>query len=259
MPPKKRNLNPDETPGVFSNMVQGFLTYVVDTKGESKATQRSYKYAFKHLAEYMLEEQHIGFGAITFSMMTTKMIENYVKWLAKERKNSNKTIDARLAAFGAFAKYAVNHNFEAAAHFQRELTAVERRKPEDVEVSYFTVPEVRILFDLPKHNTISGRRDATLFPFMFATAIRCQEVCDLQVKHVNFLDDGRARISIRGKGEAIRTVTICEDVAFALRRYMRYRHILDVPGMSSGGGEPSARRQRAHMMHGMSGAWRRTA
>ena len=222
--------SPDHMPGVFSSMVQDFLVYITTIKGQSEETKKSYKYAFKLLAIYMFDEHKISFENITFSMMTVDMVEGFVEWLSSGSHNcSGKTINVRLAAIRAFAKYAANHNFEAASRFQYEMTKVENRRCINDDWSYFTTQEIKILFDLPKHNTIAGRRDVTLLPFMFATAARAQEVCDLKVKDVDFLPNERAKIHITGKRQKKRTVTVCEEVAFSLKRYMKYRKIMDVP------------------------------
>lgn len=227
----KVQTNPDQTPGLFSAMVQDFLKYIVTTKGQSEKTKKAYKDAFRLLGIYMFEVHKVSFENITFSIMTVDRIETFMNWLSTDsRKCSAKTVNNRLAAIRSFAKYAVNHNLEAASRFQYNLSKVENKRLTDTEEwSYFTTQEVMILFDLPKHNTITGRRDTTLLPFMFATAARSQEVCDLKVCDVEFLTDGRAKIHIVGKGRKKRTVTICEDVTFSLKRYMKYRNILDSP------------------------------
>ena len=95
--------------------------------------------------------------------------------------------------------------------------------------SHFTIEEVRILIDLPKLNTQSGRRNATILTFMFASGCRAQELCDLQVKNVEFRPDGDAKISFLGKGRKRRNITIAPEVATVLKKYMKYRGILDVP------------------------------
>lgn len=221
---------PDRTPGVFSSMVQDFLEYIVATRNQSPATQRSYKLAFRLLARYMHDVRGVSFERITFSMMTVEEVEGFARWLSEPpRGSSGRTVNARLAAIRSFARYAANHNLEAASRFQHDMSKVENRRCADAEWSYFTTGEVAALFDLPKHNTAAGRRDATLLPFMFATAARCQEVCDLKVRDVEFLANGRARITITGKGGKRRLVTIGEDPAFSLRRYIRWRGIADVP------------------------------
>ena len=38
----KVQTNPDQTPGLFSAMVQDFLNYIVTTKGQSEKTKKAY-------------------------------------------------------------------------------------------------------------------------------------------------------------------------------------------------------------------------
>ena len=225
----KRNISANAKPGVPNIMLKDYLEHITMTKGYSEKTKISYKIAFKMFMIFMWEQYHTTVENLTFDMLDTKTIEEYLDWLESNRNNTCSTRNARLAAFKSFAKYAVNHDFEAASKFHLDMSRVDRKKGVELERAYFTTEEVKILIDLPKLNTISGRRDATLLPFMFATACRAQELCDLKTMDIEFLDNSRARITLHGKGSKTRKITVCPEIAQILARYMRYRRIMDIP------------------------------
>ena len=220
---------PDQTPGLVSCMLQDYLKYIVKTKGGSPNTRKSYKTSYRLLANYLWEEKHVSIEKISFSMLDISTLEGFLDWLADTRGNAFNTINNRLAAISAFSKYAVKHNFDAAAKFQKEVSNIERKRGKERDRSHFTVPEVKIILDSPKLNTISGRRDSVILVFMYATAARGQEVCDLRVRDLEFMPDGRCRVTLHGKGGKKRRVTVAADVAKALMKYMKYRKIQDIP------------------------------
>ena len=225
----KKIISANAKPGIPNIMLKDYLDHIMVAKGYSEKTKVSYKTAFKLFIIFMWEQHHTTVENITFDMLDTKTIEEYLDWLESNRGNSCSTRNTRLAALKSFAKYAVNHDFEAASKFHLNMSRVDRKKGVELERAFFSTKEVKILIDLPKLNTISGRRDATLLPFMFATACRAQELCDLKTKDIEFMENSRARITLHGKGSKNRKITVSPEVAQILSRYMRYRRIIDVP------------------------------
>ena len=49
------------------------------------------------------------------------------------------------------------------------------------------------------------------------------------VRDIQFIEEGRARITLHGKGNKTRRVTVCSEVAALLKKYMKFRRITDIP------------------------------
>lgn len=225
----RKKLSTDKQPGVFIKMLNDYVDYIIVGKGFSPHTKTSYKQAYRLLLQYIWDKKHISSEKITFDMLDISLIEDFLKWLENSLGNKFNTRNNRLAAIRSFAKYAVNHDFEAASKFYFIMSKIEAKKGLPEARAHFTTEEVRILIDLPKLNTKSGRRNATIFIFMFASGCRAQELCNLQVKNIDFRSDGHANVSFLGKGRKRRNITIAAEVAFVLKKYMKYRGIMDVP------------------------------
>lgn len=220
----------EKKPGVFLSLLETFITsYLITGRGLSENTKVSYSTAFRLLIEYMIKQTGTAAEDLTFAMFDRNRIDSFLEWLETERGNCAATRNNRLAAIKSFASYAENHDFEAAAKFANTVRKIEDKRGPATKRAFFTVQEVMILLDLPKLNTIAGRRDATLLHLMFATAARAQEMCDLKVRDVFFMEDGRARISITGKGRKNRKLIIHPDIARLLQKYIRYRGITAQP------------------------------
>ncbi len=220
----------DKKPGVFLSLLETFITsYLITGRGLSENTKASYSTAFRLLIEYMIEQTGTAAEDLTFAMLDRNRMDSFLEWLETERGNSAETRNNRLAAIKSFASYAENHDFIAAAKFANSVRKIEDKRGPAMKRAFFTVPEVMILLDLPKLNTIAGRRDVTLLHLMFATAARAQEMCDLKVRDVFFMVDGRARVSITGKGRKNRKLIIHPDIARLLQKYIRFRGITAQP------------------------------
>ena len=220
----------DNKPGIFLLMLEKYLTeYLVKVKGYSDKTKASYTISFRMFVIYVCELLKINSSEITFRQLTQEVIEGFLVWLENEKHNSVSTRNCRLAALKSFAKYAENHDFVSASGFASVMRKVESKRGPALKRAYFTIEELKIFLDLPKLNTISGRRDTTLLHLMFSTGARAQEMCDLKVKDVVFLDDERSRLTITGKGRKGRKVIVGPEITKLLKKYIRFRRIAESP------------------------------
>ncbi|WP_050578990.1 tyrosine-type recombinase/integrase [Sinorhizobium medicae] len=81
---------------------------------------------------------------------------------------------------------------------------------------HLTLQELDALVAAPDQRTARGRRDRTLLLFLGRTGARVSiNVCDLD------LDRARPQVLLRGKGRKERIVLIANDLARALRAFMR--------------------------------------
>ena len=218
----------DNKKEVFIDLLENFTTkYIVNAKGLSKNTIESYSTTFALFINFMKTQKGVCSNEITFSMLDNKCMCEFLDYLETDRGNSVKTRNQRLAAFKSFAKYAENYNFEASSKFSLIIRKIPYKRGKGKKRAYFNLAELKILFSLPNLNTISGRRDAVLLPFMFATGARAQEICDLRVRDVMLLSEGKAKITLHGKGMETRRVIVSQQITHILMKYIKSRHISD--------------------------------
>lgn len=198
------------------------VTYLPTAKGLSPATIVSYKATFRILMDFMYSVKGVPADKIDFNLLDDKLIVEFLDWLESARGCSVATRNQRLSAIAAFAKYAQNRDFDAAAVFRNGVLKVPRKKAPRKGRSSFTRDEVRILFGLPDAGTEIGLRDKTLLCFMYASGTRAQEVCDLTVGDIQFYPD-RAGINIHGKGQKARRIGIPFEASGILKKYIVHR------------------------------------
>ena len=170
-----------------------------------------------------------------FSTLTYEMLTAFLDWLETDRKCSAATRNVRLAALSSFAAYAQNRNFDAASVFLNSVRKIPLKKTPSAPRTYFTRDEVSILLRIPNSSTSEGRRDSMLLSLMYASGARAQEICDLKVRNIQFEKSG-TKLTITGKGNKTRRITIARSCAEMLRNYLAWRgieHKLDCHVFSS--------------------------
>lgn len=205
-----------------------FESYLPITKGLSAKTITSYKATFRLLFEFLYTEKKIPSNKVTFNKLNGEVLVDFLNWIETERKCSISTRNQRLSAIAAFAEYAQYREFEDAVIFNNTVKRIPKKKAPKEGRSFFTREELKVLFDIPSDYSRIGLRDKTLLCFMYASGMRAQEVCDLQVGDIQFYDD-RAGINVHGKGKKIRRIGIPKGSSDMLQRYIKYRGISDKP------------------------------
>lgn len=109
-------------------------------------------------------------------------------------------------------------------NFQRIL-AIPVMKTERKAIKPLSKEAVALILRQPDTSTLRGRRDATILCFLYDTAARVQEICDLRIKDVRL--DYPSSVIILGKGRKTRTVPILPATAQNLKSYLTETHMLE--------------------------------
>lgn len=209
----------------FYELLQDYFNeYLPVAKGLSESTIISYKATFRLLMEYMYNVRETTSDAITFSELTVDCISGFLDWLETDRKCSVSTRNQRLSAITAFSIYAQSRDFEDACIFRNSVSLIPKKKGVKNNRSYFTIDELKVLFELPNQNSYIGKRDYALLSFMYASGMRAQEVCNMTVGDIQFYSD-KASIKVLGKGRKVRRIGIPVQASKNLKKYIDYRKI----------------------------------
>ncbi len=91
--------------------------------------------------------------------------------------------------------------------------------PETISVS-----DVNRLIDIYDHSNYMNSRNLTLIDFMYSTACRVSELCDLRVSDLDFEEDF---VKLFGKGSKQRIVPIGSELKINLSKYLKFRDELN--------------------------------
>lgn len=199
--------------------------------------------AYRDTMRLLLTFTHERTGKLPFQLdladLNTELVEEFLTHLERDRRNSARTRNARLAAIHSLFRYAALRHPEHAALIQRVM-AIPAKRYDRVLVSFLSPEEVVALLDAPDRGTWIGRRDHALLLLAVQTGLRVSELTGLTVADLH-LGHG-PHVRCEGKGRKQRATPLTKQTVAVLRVWLRERAGLDTDPLfpSARGGPLSA-------------------
>ena len=208
----------------FSAHLTEFLShYLPELKNISTNTISSYCDAFRLFLGYCQDVEGMRIEKLSIDDLTPELVDHFLQWLRIERNNGTATRSQRLAAIRSFVKYLQIKEPRLLLNFQ-QILAIPVKRAERKAINPLTKEAIALILRQPDTSTLSGRRDATILCFLYDTAARVQEICDLRIEDVRL--DYPASVKILGKGRKTRVVPILPATAQNLKKYLTEMHML---------------------------------
>lgn len=201
-----------------------FSEYLPSVKGVSKNTVQSYRDTFIIFLDYLHKEYKLNTNKLLIDSVDDLMVERFLSYLEKDRKNSISTRNQRLAGIHSFYRYLQKRELSCYDLCSRILSIPNKKTPIKT-ISYFSINEITKLINIPDTRTKVGFRDYTLLLFMYETAARAQEVVDLNVKQ--FVFDENSSVILTGKGNKSRRIPITDELSKIMKKYIKTFKIKD--------------------------------
>ena len=145
------------------------------------------------------------------------LIGKFLDHPERERGNSPRTRNARLAAIHSLFRYAALRHPEHAETIARVL-AIPPKRYDKALVTWLTEPELAALLAAPDRTTWAGRRDHALLLLAAQTGLRVSELTGLTCGDAH-LGTG-AHVSCTGKGRKQRITPLTMSTVAVLRTWM---------------------------------------
>jgi integrase/recombinase XerD len=152
--------------------------------------------------------------------LDASLIASFLDHLERERGNSVRTRNARLAAVHSLFRYAALRHPEHAELIQRVL-AIPPKRFERALISFLSRQEVAALLAGPDRSSWTGRRDYALFLLAIQTGMRASELIGLTCGDLH-LGHG-PHVSCRGKGRKDRITPLIAGTVATLRVWLAER------------------------------------
>lgn len=203
----------------FATLVQEFFCQrLLQQQNASGHTVASYRDTFRLLLRYLQERQGRQTVNLAVSDLDAPIVLAFLDDLERQRHNSIRTRNARLAALRSFLKYAAGRDPAALPIAQRVL-AIPMKRFEQPLLGYLSREEVAALLDAPDPLTWSGRRDRALLSLLYNTGARVSEATGWRRADLS-LEPCRS-VQIRGKGRKQRMVPLWKSTALLLKKWLR--------------------------------------
>lgn len=144
----------------------------------------------------------------------------FLDHLERDRGNSPRTRNARLAAIRSLYRYASLRHPEHAATIARVL-AIPTKRHDRAIVDYLTEPEAEALLAAPDQTRWIGRRDHALIALTLQTGLRVSELIALRCQDAHLASAPHIRAT--GKGRKRRITPLTAHTTEVLRRWIKER------------------------------------
>ena len=203
----------------FPALLAAFFTdRLMQQRQASPHTIASYRDSFRLLLQFAQQRLKKPPSSLAMEDLDTPFIGAFLDYLEKERHNSARSRNSRLAAIHSFFRYVMWQEPQYAALAQRVLAMPSKRYTRR-PVTYLTPPEADALLAAPDPNTWAGRRDRTLLLIAVQSGLRASELTGLRCEDI-VLGTG-AHVRCEGKGRKQRCTPLRKDTVRALRQWLR--------------------------------------
>lgn len=209
----------EHAPPTLSTLVQRFfLDYLREQRAVSAQTIAAYRDTLLLLLRYAATALHRTPSAITLSDLDAPMLLDFLDHLEKDRGNSVRSRNARLAAIRTFLKFASHHDLTSLATIERAL-AIPLKRFDRPMVGFLSRPEIVAIIEAPDRTSWAGQRDRAFFSMMYNTGARVSEMIGIRCRDVVL--EGQPAVHLRGKGRKERSVPLWRPTAALIKSWCR--------------------------------------
>jgi site-specific recombinase XerD len=203
----------------FPTLVQAFFAeHLTQQRALSPPTVAAYRDAFMLFLGFAEARLARLPALITLADITPDLIMAFLDHLERERHNSVRSRNARLAALRSFLKFAAHRDVSSLQVIEHAL-GVPAKRFERPMLGYLTREEMLAVIGKPGESWFS-QRDYVLLLLLYNTGARVSEMIGVKVGEV-VLDDGAACVHLHGKGRKQRSVPLWRSTVRAIRAWLR--------------------------------------
>jgi integrase/recombinase XerD len=204
----------------FPVLLQRFFDHLRATQEASVHTIAAYRDTLKLLLHFIAKQQRSSIDRITFEAFSPETILAFLEHLQKERLNTTRTRNARLAALRAFVRFSLHELAPEFLDQAQRILAIPCKRTDKPLLGFLSRSEVEAILAAADRATWAGKRDHLLFAFLYNTGARISEA--LQVTPA---DIQNRVVCLRGKGRKQRAVPLWSQTHHEIQRWCRDNQI----------------------------------
>lgn len=209
----------EHAPPTLPMLVQRFfMDHLREQRAVSTQTIAAYRDALRLLLSYAATTLRRTPSAITLPDLDAPLLLTFLDHLEKDRGNSVRSRNARLAAIRTFLKFASHHDLASLATIERAL-AIPLKRFDRSMVGFLSRSEIGAIIEAPDRAKWAGQRDRAFFSMMYNTGARVSEMIGIRCRDVVL--EGQPAVHLRGKGRKERSVPLWRPTAALIRSWRR--------------------------------------
>ncbi|WP_419662727.1 XerD1: tyrosine recombinase [Desulfosarcina variabilis str. Montpellier] len=211
-----------KTNAEFPELLQAFFTdRLMNQRKASQHTIVSYRDTFRLFLGFAAHQLKNIPSKISFDDLDTPFIGAFLDYIEKDRNNSPRSRNVRLATIHSFFNYvAINEPCHSA--LAQRILAIPSKRFKQKQVVFLSRCEVNASLEAPDLNTWTGRRDQALLLIMVQAGLRVSELTALQCQDI-ILGPG-AYVRCIGKGRKERCIPLRKETVATLRAWLLERN-----------------------------------
>lgn len=206
------------TPTLATLVQRFFMDHLREQRAVSPQTVAAYRDTLRLLLCYVATALNQTPSAITLPDLDAPMLLAFLDYLEKDRGNSVRSRNARLAAIRTFLKFASHHDLGALATIERAL-AIPLKRFDRSMVGFLSRAEIGAIIEAPDRTSWAGQRDRAFFSLMYNTGARVSEMIGIRCQDVVL--EGQPAVHLRGKGRKERSVPLWRPTAALIKSWRR--------------------------------------
>jgi site-specific recombinase XerD len=209
---------PPSKPPSFAALVQAFFAeHLQQQRAMSPRTVAAYRDAFVLFLGFAQKRLRKQPTAMRLHEITPALILAFLDHLERDRGNTVRSRNARLAALRAFLKFAA-HRDVSALHAVEQALGVPMKRFERPMLGFLSRQEMLAVIGKPGASWTS-QRDHLLLRLLYNTGARVSEI--VAVKLADVVLDGAACVHLHGKGRKQRTVPLWRSTVAQVKAWLR--------------------------------------
>lgn len=202
----------------FPALVQAFFAeHLTQQRALSPRTVASYRDAFMLFLEFVRVRYRKSPAAVELTDLTPELILAFLDHLERERHNTVRSRNARLAALRSFLKFAARRDVSSLHIIERAL-GVPMKRFERPMLQFLSREQMLAVLGVADGTWLS-QRDHLLLGLLYNTGARVSEIIGVQVNDVVLY--GAACVHLRGKGRKHRSVPLWRSTVKEVRAWLR--------------------------------------
>jgi integrase/recombinase XerD len=220
--------------------LQAFFTdRLIAQRRASQHTIAAYRDTLRLLLNYAAVDTGRAPAQLDLADLDAPLIAGFLDHLERERGNSVRTRNARLAAIHSLFRFAALAHPEHADSIARVL-AIPPKRFDRTLITYLSEPEVDALLGACDQHSWTGRRDQALLLLAVQTGLRISELTGLTRADLHL--GAGAHVSCRGKGRKQRITPLSASTVAVLRAWLAEQPAApDAPLFATRSGTPLSR------------------
>ena len=207
---------------LFFSMTRDYLEKYIPQDYSSERTIQSYKDGLTIFRRYVCDEKNLSVKKFTFDDCTFEFVLDYRNWLLDILHRAPSTVNHRLAVIRSYLGYSAAKNISLQqVHLNIEEVPF-LKVPKQIKPIIEEKDALKAFLDAPP-NTRIGVRDTMILSLLFDTAIRADELINLELRDINLKSEAPF-VFIHGKGNKERVVPIAEGTIWLVEAYITEYH-----------------------------------